>query len=155
MLLDLVDFADVHLTDRRLCRDVCAANHFGSSQRFPPRCLLPQGHQSRHLFTSQEDTFNAHMHLYSMYVKFKDLNSIKSLPCSAISISLRPNSAFKMSLTQKSEEPLEVFCCFSLGEDPSSELSLNASATNGTFVVKESARRKDSPLVVVVTGISH
>lgn len=27
---------------------------------------------------------------------------------------------------QKSEEPLEVFCCFSLGEDPSSELSLNA-----------------------------
>lgn len=54
------------------------------------------------------------------------------LPCSAISISLRPNSAFEMSLTQKSEEPLEVFCCFSLGEDPSSELSLNASATNGT-----------------------
>lgn len=129
------------LTDRRLCGDVCAANHFGTSQRFLLRCFLPQGHQSWHLFTPQEDTFS-HITLLIYEVGHTSFavspiagieetvlcgfNFVKSLPCSAISISLRPNSAFVMSLTQKSEEPLEVFCCFSLGEDPSSELSLNA-----------------------------
>lgn len=47
-----------------------------------------------------------------------------SLPCSAISISLRPNSACLMFLTQKSLLPLELFCCLSLGDVSSSELSV-------------------------------
>lgn len=65
----------MYLTDRRPRRDVRAANHFGSSQRFPPLSPLPQGHQSRHLFTLQEDTFNIHMHLY-VYKVYKLIYSI-------------------------------------------------------------------------------
>ena len=47
-----------------------------------------------------------------------------SLPCSAISISLRPNSACLMFLMQKSPLPLEFFCCLSRGDVSSSELSV-------------------------------
>lgn len=35
-------------TDRCLCCDVCAAQHFGSSQRFLPTCSFPQDHQRWH-----------------------------------------------------------------------------------------------------------
>lgn len=46
------------------------------------------------------------------------------LPCSAISISRRPNSACLMFFTQKLLLPLELVCCLSRGETSSSELSV-------------------------------
>lgn len=59
-------------------------------------------------------------------------NSISDLPCSAISISLRPKSACLMFLMQKSPLPLEFFCCLSRGDVSSSELSVyDAAETDG------------------------
>lgn len=58
----------------------------------------------------------------------KKKRCLLSLPCSAISISLRPNSACLMFLTQKSLLPLEFFCCLSLGDVSSSELSVYEAA---------------------------
>ena len=60
-----------------------------------------------------------HMHAHS-HTNTHTINSnlrcfILSLPCSAISISLRPKALCSMFLTQKSDCPLEFFCCFSLG----------------------------------------
>lgn len=49
---------------------------------------------------------------------------LSGLPCSAISISLRPKSACLMFLMQKSPLPLEFFCCLSRGDVSSSELSV-------------------------------
>lgn len=63
----------------------------------------------------------------------KLLPSVLVLPCSAISISLRPKSACLMFLMQKSPLPLEFFCCLSRGEVSSSELSVyDAAASNRT-----------------------
>lgn len=46
------------------------------------------------------------------------------VPCSAISISLRPKSDCLMFLMQKSALPFEFFCCLSRGDVSSSELSV-------------------------------
>lgn len=46
------------------------------------------------------------------------------VPCSAISISLRPKSDCLMFLMQKSAFPFEFFCCLSRGDVSSSELSV-------------------------------
>lgn len=64
-----------------------------------------------------------------------DFRFDESLPCSAIVISLRPMSAFLIFLTQKSANPLDVFCSFSLGEESSSELSLHTEAQQIQFFV--------------------
>ena len=51
------------------------------------------------------------------------MNMIKhNSPCSAISISRRPNSACRRFLMQKSLKLEEVFCSFSRGETSSSSL---------------------------------
>lgn len=135
-------------TDRCLCSDMCAAHHFSSSQRFLHPCSLPEDHQSWHFWTSQcerpiysltgsyshfvlysvESSWTGakvFKHVFSYYAFWAHKQGFDPLPCSAICISLRPNSAWAMFLTQKSEKPFELFWCFSLGEHSSSELSLH------------------------------
>lgn len=51
-------------------------------------------------------------------------NVFGNWPCSAISISLRPKACWLMFLTQKSENPEELFCNFSLGDTSSSSEEL-------------------------------
>lgn len=132
-------------TDRCLCSDVCAAHHFSSSQRFLPPCSLPQDHESWHFWISQcerhiDPLTGSHFILFlgdssflisllGQMLKYINMDfpimGFDFLPCSAICISLRPKLAWAIFLTQKSEKPLELFWCFSLGEHSSSELSLH------------------------------
>ena len=58
--------------------------------------------------------------LESSWIAVRAVSAIFGVPCSAMSISLRPNAAWLMFLTQKSLSPFEVCCDFSRGDSSSS-----------------------------------
>ena len=107
----------------RLCVDVSAPDDLGSFQRPVFACPSPQSHNSGHFWFH---TFRSLLILQSLFlchwilISFFLLLLSNLLPCSAMSISFRPEAAWLIFLTQKSVMPFDVCWAFSRGEISSS-----------------------------------
>lgn len=99
--------------------------HLSGVQFFPTWFADASRRTSRYLLTI---TGGFRIYLGLLYATRQEYSPVGLedllLPCSAISISRRPNSACLMFFTQKLLLPLELVCCFSRGDTSSSELSV-------------------------------